>query len=1620
MKKIIAFVLSLTLIITSFSAIPLYAASIKVSEEAKALATIGMLEGDGGGVTSEYMAKRMDRFTAAISILKLNGLYEESLDYMGRTNFSDVNDVKWNEGKNILAYLKANPDLGFIGNEWGEFLPYKSIGEKEYYKVLLETLGYKQKTDGRSGDFAWDETFDFAESKGLKPSYKSDFNIDLLAKATVSALNTKTKTGKVYINVLIDKGVIKRSDAVYAGLIREEIDIKVKSVRAVGNTIVEVEYDSYISAYDAENVNNYTIDGLTVKDAFYIGDNTVRLETSAQSGGRLYTLAAGKTKIKFAGVSKVSGSPTMKVIKSEDIETVVIEFDKELDYYSATKTSNYSIANVDVNEAEIKGKKVTLSTNGLESRKQYTLKVTNMKSIDGIVSKSQSKTFYSRPDTNPPTVKDVKAETNERVVVSFSEAVSANSAEDTSNYTINGRDGELAIYEAILFGDDEDKVELITETQKASAKYEIIIENIADQTKAGNVMKRPAKKTFNGAREDRNPPQISKSDLKVLSRNHIQLVFTDSSRLDEGTVLDTGNYEITVNDRYKDEIYVENVEKSSYEDGKYKLVLEVEDLSMNVNYTLKVYDIADEFGNVLEKNNTISFTVKRDDFAASTVRDYKVVKGDEIEIFFTKPLDKETAEDIANYEINNSIGHPSKAVYKNDKVTLSTGLMTEGKVYKLTIDGLRDLAENRLKLTFEFKATDGENDTTAPSLDYIYTENKKVVSVVFDEPVRYTDSGGNRTALYLKSSGGKEIILYAKALSDDDRVIEFSGNGVSVPGYNTIYTINKDKSLKGITDWSTRRNAFNTNDLKYYDLTLYGSDEEPDAPEVDYITQIDGKTFEVEMSKEVVIKKSTVSASPSGSFSVVLTDEKNIVNFIISSTKGIDGSRDYKINLKEVLEDRHGVAAVNYDNGYTIFYGEYTDDDKPYIVDVKALDRFTVEIEYNESISSSSPGKYTVKNTDDSARYKTFTTSSTKVDKNLVQLTLNNPLEGRYEYYLIIDTPAKDLVGNTSEDVKGDEFYFEGTDLAPVLVKDVDHEEASAAVARLENVVMDLDSEQKIINANAILVNVQNIINQLNDSEMRNALNTRKAAAAKKIENAENKLAASSVITKISGIFSQSGFYVREFVEAAREAYDALTEAQKEFVTNYEKLINAESKLAIVAVIEKINSLPEASKIKIEDESAIVAARKAYDALTNAEKVFVTNFGKLNNAEAKIRELTEELERIELERMQLEKDKQAANEVSNRIERLNLSEITLEQKDRIASIRENYNVLTNVQKGFVTNYRKLEEAENKIERLAAEQKRIEEENRLREEEEKRQREEEQKKYEAYVKAIEALEAATENVVNKTSALLLKIDEMANALNSYLTYSAPIEIIDVNALKNTAVSVENKAKATIIAALEAAKEAEAAIEAVPSAATLANDVYERFSNREEKTVLLGRINAAKAIVEDKSKILSDAKDKIVDAKVKMAKKWLTDSSFKFSEKAKADSVTPIILQLPAHGAGAIYSFAEIGKMTDGRFIKENTNINNLNRSFKYNINSSGIAKLEFIDEVKDGKTIRSGIKVNRGTEDAVITLKVGITSGNKNDYKLFNINIPAELASPVTITEAAEKVNVQNNIFRLNR
>ena len=179
-------------------------------------------------------------------------------------------------------------------------------------------------------------------------------------------------------------------------------------------------------------------------------------------------------------------------------------------------------------------------------------------------------------------------------------------------------------------------------------------------------------------------------------------------------------------------------------------------------------------------------------------------------------------------------------------------------------------------------------------------------------------------------------------------------------------------------------------------------------------------------------------------------------------------------------------------------------------------------------------------------------------------------------------------------------------------------------------------------------------------------------------------------------------------IDAAREAYNALTDAQKALVTNYETLTAAEASYAALKaaadqaaadqaaadeVIEKINAIgtveyTEASKTKID------AAREAYNALTDTQKALVTNYETLSAAEARYAELKAAAE-------QEAADQAAADAVIAKIDTIGTVEYTEASKAKIDVAREAYNALTDAQKALVTNYETLTAAEARYAALQA-------------------------------------------------------------------------------------------------------------------------------------------------------------------------------------------------------------------------------------------------------------------------------------------------------------------------------
>ena len=131
------------------------------------------------------------------------------------------------------------------------------------------------------------------------------------------------------------------------------------------------------------------------------------------------------------------------------------------------------------------------------------------------------------------------------------------------------------------------------------------------------------------------------------------------------------------------------------------------------------------------------------------------------------------------------------------------------------------------------------------------------------------------------------------------------------------------------------------------------------------------------------------------------------------------------------------------------------------------------------------------------------------------------------------------------------------------------------------------------------------------------------AAEQERIDRAA-AAAVDSLIAEIGDVTLES----KQAIETARAAYDNLTPTQKTYVTKLDTLTAAEAAYKALVdqkaaddVMEKINEIGE---VTLDSKTAIEAARAAYDALTNDQKTLVENYDVLTAAEAELARLEAE------------------------------------------------------------------------------------------------------------------------------------------------------------------------------------------------------------------------------------------------------------------------------------------------------------------------------------------------------------------------------------------------------------
>jgi len=1034
-KRLVTTITVLTLLFSAILPVQLFADD-DLGYEGQVCRDLGILKGNTGVVDNAYLETRPSRLQSAIMFLRLKGLENDALSYTGGNNFKDAGAVAWKEGRNVLSYLKDHPELGWIG-DGVNFLPYNPIDSKAYYKVLLESLGYKQKIDG-DGDFAWSSVLDFAAEKGLsKVADAKIFTVRSLAAATVEALQTKMKnSNRKLIEYLVDIGDVDSWDAISLGLYSRDLEADVKAVKAISNSKVEIIFEEAVDASEAADEDLYTIKNLSIKGVSVKNASAVIVDTSAMSESTTYALVFNDKSYSFKGLKKDAYAPKLIIAECKDTDLVELSFDRVLDNKAAQDTDTYSIAGVAVKSAELDSTntKVRIVTSGIQTGRSYELKVHNIKNGDGVTTKLITKRFTGKKDTIPPKLNKLTVLNNVKLLLEFADSNGLNKAlaEKEENYRITSGSGDLEVVSAKVKDKDEDglwdSVELVTESQTAGRSYTLRIENIADNSVLGNSITKEIKKDFRGKAADKSAPTVDRNP-KAITSNIVEIVFKDANALDVESACDPDNYEID------DGLDIREIKIKSpsdlYSQGGKTVHIVTSEMDKSKTYTLIIKEIADEFGNELKASSGSGYKKYRfrgmaEDNTPPYVTFVECIDSKTVEIKFDNLLDKDSAENIANYRID-GLALVTKAKLQEDEKTvrLTVSSLSSDKNHTILMSSIKDISGNSLSNISVSVVYNGNlNDTDAPEVEYIEAMNEYEIRVHFDEEV-------NAHSAQLKASGitFKQV---GSVLDNGTAVVMKASSGMKDKEYEVT-------SLTGV--WDLRNNAYKFED----NLEFYGTDVENDPPEVDDWEQMDVTRFRVIFTEPVLLIGNGVSGikNPSGvslNWSAKLNPEEednneaySTVDFIAS--KEIPVNKEYRFNFTAMISDYMGKGVYDEedDDGSsksTVLESYMEDDEDPYI-EYEAITRTKAQVVFNEAIKQDKPGTYKITYRDDNDKLKTIRISRVEVDskdKNRVNILTEDKMSQEYVYTLIPVTAAADIAGNRL-DIDDVEMDFEGSNV---------------------------------------------------------------------------------------------------------------------------------------------------------------------------------------------------------------------------------------------------------------------------------------------------------------------------------------------------------------------------------------------------------------------------------------------------------------------------------------------------------------------------------------------------------------------------------------------------------------
>jgi len=275
---------------------------------------------------------------------------------------------------------------------------------------------------------------------------------------------------------------------------------------------------------------------------------------------------------------------------------------------------------------------------------------------------------------NLPELVDAEPNGPTQINLTFSEPLDRTSAENPQNYSISNGVQVLA---AVL-DDNETVVHLLTTTHQAGVNYTLTVQGVMD--KDGNEVRSGSAQNY--FIQDSGPDSVPPSLLYagIVDARTVDVVFNEP--VEKASAENPSNFDITGGIVVESAVLLSNqsivrLTTSDHQDG--------------ASYTMSVNNIRDLAGNTIASENTFSYQF--DATSAGTppsLASVKVQGPTQIDVNFSQPLDKTSAETKTNYSINRGVD--IIGVVLNENLT-TVHLLTsnhQGGSYTLTVSNVQN------------------------------------------------------------------------------------------------------------------------------------------------------------------------------------------------------------------------------------------------------------------------------------------------------------------------------------------------------------------------------------------------------------------------------------------------------------------------------------------------------------------------------------------------------------------------------------------------------------------------------------------------------------------------------------------------------------------------------------------------------------------------------------------------------------------------------------------------------------------------------------------------------------------------------------------------------------------